>query len=86
MGWFGGGSSDDAATSSVGEKSFASDDTSNFASVAPSGGGSAASDLQHFGVGLQQQLLVQQVITDISDKAFLKCIQVSCFGGRLCVA
>lgn len=73
MGWFGGSSDNDTPQ----EKSFASDDGAAFASApvsAAAGGG--MNDIQSFGVGLQQQLLVQQVITDLSDRAFIKCIQV----------
>ena len=71
MGWFGG--SDSAPQG--GEKSFASDDLGgNFEPMSAPMGGGAASEFQQFSVGLQQQLLVQQAITDIADRAFMKCI------------
>ena len=38
----------------------------------PAGSSTALNDIQSFGVQLQQQILVQQVITDLAHKAFDK--------------
>ena len=38
------------------------------------GGGASASDFQQFTMAIQQQMVVQQAITDLTDKAFMKCI------------
>lgn len=73
MSWFGGGKKEPQS-----EKSFATDDSfgSSGGSMPISGGGGGAgmSDFQEFSVGLQQQLLVQQAITDMAERAFTKCI------------
>jgi hypothetical protein len=75
MSWFGGGSQKEER-----EKSFASTDTDGFdagdnmLSLGGSDNGGGASEFQQFSMGLQQQLIIQQVITDLSDKAFLKCV------------
>lgn len=81
MGWFGGGS-DNNEEGSAQEKGFSElggggaptfdSSTNQYAS----GGGGAASgmqEFQEFSVRLQQQVLVQQVITDLTLKAFEKC-------------
>jgi len=77
MGWFGGGSTEEPS-----EKVFGnSDDMQQPTSMmmppgsAPAGaGGSGLSEFQEFSMALQQQLVVQQVITELSNKAFQKCI------------
>jgi len=38
------------------------------------GGGGGLSEFQEFSMAIQQQMVVQQAITDLSDRAFLKCI------------
>jgi Tim10/DDP family zinc finger len=75
MGWFS-GSSDDAPPST---QSF--DDTAGFsggdAGHAPMGGGGGGmtqSDMQQFAANLQQQALVQAIITDITTEAVKKCL------------
>lgn len=76
MGWFGGNDSDTGSSVGGGpaEKSFSSADmassldTTAAASSSFSQGG--ASEFQQFSMALQQQMLVQNVITELSDKAF----------------
>lgn len=76
MGWFGGGS-DDNSSSSMGEKGFMDSghhhDMDHSMSLG-AGGGASPSDFQQFSMAIQQQMVVQQAITDLSDKAFVKCI------------
>ena len=57
------------------ETSFAGAGASNFSSSAPSsmpaaGGG----ELQQFSMALRQQIIVQQVISNLTDVSFEKCI------------
>lgn len=79
MSWFGGGSKKEEPA----EKSFLGDlDATHDSHVPISGGGgggagSAMAEIQQFGAALQQQILVQQAITDMSDRAFVKCITSS---------
>jgi hypothetical protein len=83
MGWFGGGSSSDSSNheSPSSERGFSELGGGSASFDSPSfgggGGGSAASsgmqEFQDFSVQLQQQVLVQTVITDLSHKAFEKC-------------
>jgi len=79
MSWFGGGKKKTEPM----EKGFA--DTGDFgaassfdASSSPLGGGGGAgggmAEFQQFSMAIQQQVLVQQAITDLSDRAFQKCI------------
>jgi len=86
MGWFGGGSSktDTSSSSSATASDFSLEEgsfgTTNFASSGSSSlmstsGGSAVAELQQFSVALQQQMLVQAVITDLCDASFARCIQ-----------
>lgn len=81
MGWFGGGSNEEVPQ----EKGF-SDGMGGAADfggggdnmyAAGSGGGGGMSDIQQFGLALQQSILIQQVITDLSQKAFEKCCSSS---------
>jgi Tim10/DDP family zinc finger len=80
MSWFGGGRKDEEPT----EKSFAGDSHS-FAGGGDSvgmsslgggsgSGGNAMAEIQQFGIQLQSQMLIQQAITEMSDRAFIKCI------------
>ena len=79
MGWFGGGGSSEPESSS--EKGFSdlsaggySPDTSSSPNMYSGGGGSSGlSEFQEFSVNLQQQVLIQQVITELAHKAFEKC-------------
>jgi hypothetical protein len=89
MGWFGG--SDDSSSSSSGGAERGYMDTSSammpdhsaMDSMSLGGGGSAsATDIQQFGMAIQQQMMVQQVITELTDKAFMKCI-TQCKDGHL---
>ena len=82
MSWFGGGNKKDESDSTS-ERGY-SDLGSNSASYASSpnmyGGSTSGSssssglqEFQEFSVALQQQVLVQTVITDLTHKAFGKC-------------
>jgi Tim10/DDP family zinc finger len=78
MSWFGGGSKKESTESSYsssmdqhGLGGFDSVDQSNMSS---GDGDGATLEFQQFSMGLQQQLLVQTVITDLSDQAFTKCL------------
>mmetsp|Transcript_23754 Transcript_23754/g.34642 ORF Transcript_23754/g.34642 Transcript_23754/m.34642 type:complete len:129 (+) Transcript_23754:75-461(+) len=79
MGWFGGGSSDSQPET----KDFSSlDESASFPSESPNyasspvggGGGGAAAEIQQFGQALQQQVLVQQVVTNLTQTAFENCV------------
>jgi len=89
MGWFGGGSDDSSkTTTSPASKDFTSTDEAAFsnsmsspggsystsASVGGGGGGSAVEELQAFSMQLQEQLLVQQAIQQMTSMGFDKCI------------
>jgi len=78
--WFGGGDSKEDPS----EKSFASDDHVALGETSGNmlAGGGGASEFQQFSMGLQQQLMVQTVITDLTDRAFIKCI-TSCKDSKL---
>jgi hypothetical protein len=43
-------------------------------SFSSSSGGGAAAEIQQFGAAIQQQMLIQHTITNLSDKAFEACI------------
>jgi Tim10/DDP family zinc finger len=79
MGWFGGGSSSDSSSHepSSSERGFSELGGGSASFDSPSFGGGAANsgmqEFQEFSVQLQQQVLVQTVITDLSHKAFEKC-------------
>lgn len=75
MSWWGGSKEEPK------EKGFVADDANAFhgsdiGGGASYGGGGAGglSEFQQFSIGLQQQMVVQQAITDLSDRAFQKCI------------
>lgn len=80
MSWWGSGS--DSDKSSETPKDFTSSDEASFGSGggAPAsyngggGGGSSANEMQQFSVQLQQSVLVQTIITNLTDTAFEKCI------------
>ena len=71
------GSSDNDKASD-GPKDFTSSDEASFdaSGGAPGGygGGGGAMEMQQFSVALQQSVLVQTIITNLSDTAFAKCI------------
>mmetsp|Transcript_15580 Transcript_15580/g.25243 ORF Transcript_15580/g.25243 Transcript_15580/m.25243 type:complete len:128 (-) Transcript_15580:66-449(-) len=80
MPWWGGGS-DDSSSASAATKDFTSDDATSagygaseniMTSGIGSGGGMA--ELQQASMVLQQQMLVQQVIADLTDKSYEKCV------------
>jgi hypothetical protein len=74
MSWWGGGSKEESKP-----KDFTSGDESDFAEStnimsASGGGGSGAQELQQASIIIQQQLLVQQVINDLADRSYEKCV------------
>jgi Tim10/DDP family zinc finger len=75
MGWFDGGGSSDS-TSSSSEAAYG-DSSSSFSPGSYSGGGgggsSGLSEFQEFSLQLQQQMVIQQVMTELAQKAFDKC-------------
>lgn len=78
MSWFGGGNKKEEPA----EKSFLADggaDLGGHDAHVPlgGGGGNAMQEIQQFGAALQQQILIQQVITEMSDRAFTKCVSSS---------
>ena len=72
------GSSNNDNKASDGPKDFTSSEDASFDSSAfgDSGGGGSvgAMEMQEFSVALQQSVLVQTIITSLSDTAFQKCI------------
>jgi len=75
MSWWGGGSKEESTASNqdftLGDEShFSSDSSANIMS----GGGTGAQELQQASVMIQQQMIVQQVINDLSDRSYEKCI------------
>jgi len=83
MGWFGGGGDSEAPS----EKGFSDTAGAGFSEspnmYASGGGGGGMSEFQEFSLNLQQQVLVQQVITELSHKAFEKCCATSTRDGAL---
>jgi Tim10/DDP family zinc finger len=87
MGWFGGGNntnesplhesgfSDDHHNNSSSSSLYSSSQSNMYGSDPMSGsaGSSGLQEFQEFSVALQQQVLVQAVITDLTHKAFDKC-------------
>ena len=81
MGWFGGGSGSSESTSEKGfsdlgaGSSFAPDPSSSSPNMygSSSGSNNGLAEFQEFSVNLQQQVLIQTVITELSHKAFKKC-------------
>lgn len=75
MSWFGGGSKKEATE----EKGFLDSDEAQFNSSVLSGGGAGAgggglAEFQEFSMAIQQQMVIQQAITELCDKSFQKCI------------
>ena len=77
------GSSGSSDSGQTGSKDFSGDDVSDFDNHIPLssgfsssslGGEGSLSEMQQFAVMLQQQVLVQQVINKLTDKAFEKCV------------
>jgi len=77
MSWFGGGKKEEAPT----EKGFSDGsigmDTPASPSMMGGGGGSSTADFQQFSMALQQQMLIQQVVSDLSHRVFMKCVTES---------
>ena len=79
MSWWGGSKDEDP----VEEKGFSDgaaasfDSSPNLMASGGGGGGGGAAEFQQFSMALQQQMLVQQVITDLAHKAFTKCVSSS---------
>jgi hypothetical protein len=73
MGWFGGGS-DEPSSSGGGSEGYHMDSPDMSLDASLSGGGASAGDFQQFSMAIQQQMVVQQAITDLCDKAFGKCV------------
>lgn len=68
-------SSDEAAFSTSGSSSMSSSSyPSSSVGGAGGGGGAAAAEMQQFIGAIQEQLIIQETIGAISDKAFEKCI------------
>ncbi|GKY94979.1 hypothetical protein MPSEU_000462500 [Mayamaea pseudoterrestris] len=80
MGWFGGGSDDTSSSSSGAEKGFMDSSSSlhnmdhHSSGMDNMGGGASTSDFEQFSMAIQQQMVVQQAITELTEKAFAKCI------------
>mmetsp|Transcript_23967 Transcript_23967/g.39647 ORF Transcript_23967/g.39647 Transcript_23967/m.39647 type:complete len:129 (-) Transcript_23967:3161-3547(-) len=80
MSWWGSGGD----KASEAPKDFTSADDASFGGGAPGGGyggggggggaGSSTAEMQQFSVQLQQSVMVQTIITNLSDTAFEKCI------------
>jgi hypothetical protein len=78
MGWFGGGSDNANEAPSSASKDFTSDDVAAFGggggNMMSSPGEASGEQMSHFAQTLQQQVIIQQVITSLTDTAFAKCI------------
>jgi hypothetical protein len=73
--WFGGGSKKEADSPEIG---FSDDSHQSFGGDGGfSGSSSSMADFQQFSVALQQQIMVQTVITELTHKAFIKCCSTS---------
>jgi hypothetical protein len=78
MSWFGGGSKKESTQ----EKGFLDSDEAQFNSSVLSGGGAGGggagagglAEFQEFSMAIQQQMVIQQAITEMCDKSFQKCI------------
>lgn len=68
------GGSNDSNKSSAPKDFSSSDESFAASSMSSPAGTSSVSDFQQFSVNLQQQVLVQTIITNLSDTAFEKCI------------
>jgi hypothetical protein len=79
MSWFGGGSKDDGSSGAGGKDFTNPSETAGFggsSNFAPSSNSasSAVAELQQASIMLQQQMLVQQVINDLTDRGYEKCV------------
>jgi hypothetical protein len=83
MGWFGGGNDKTNEAPSSASRDFTSDDVAAFGGGGGGGGGgntmsspggASGEEMSHFAQNLQQQVIIQQVISSLSDTAFQKCI------------
>jgi hypothetical protein len=76
MGWFDGGGSSGSTSSPSSEAAYG-DSSHSFAPSSYGGGGGAGSsglsEFQEFSMQLQQQMVIQQVMTELAQKAFDKC-------------
>jgi hypothetical protein len=77
MSWFGGGSKKEPTQ----EKGFLDSDEAHFNASVMSGGaggggggGGGLAEFQEFSMAIQQQMIVQQAITEMCDKSFQKCV------------
>jgi hypothetical protein len=70
MAWWGGGSESGGQR----EADYSSHDEVSMAQSPADSGGGGMAEMQQMGMVLQQQLMVQQVINDLSDRAYEKCI------------
>ena len=80
MGWFGGERKDEEPVEALYGGGGLDDHSYDHAAspLAHNGGaGGGLAEFQQFSMGLQQQLMVQQVLTDLCDRAFTKCITSS---------
>ena len=85
MGWF---SSDEPAAPTAsyddtGGSSFSSGDAGFASASGGGGGGMSATDMQQFAANIQQQALVQGIITDITEQALEKCLTGTPKDGKL---
>lgn len=75
MGWFGGGSDKSEEAPSSASRDFTSDDVAAFGgNGGTSVGGATGEEMSYFAQKLQQQVIIQQVITQLADVSFTKCI------------
>lgn len=83
MSWFGGGKKEEEGHQ---EKGFLDSADSSFSagsvdasSLGGGGGGMGGglSEFQQFSMAIQEQMVVQQAITDLSDRSFIKCVTSS---------
>jgi hypothetical protein len=76
-GWWGSGDSSSDSSGSA-PKDFSYQEESGYSEgsnmMAQGGGGSGVQEMQQASMALQQQLMVQQVINDLSDRAYEKCV------------
>ena len=77
--WFGGSGSSDRNTKDTGPKDFSSSEEQSYPTASNmmnpmGGGGGALQELQQFQIMIQQSLLVQEVIGELTELSFEKCI------------
>ena len=93
MPWWGGGDDSASSSSSSGTTDFTSADDAalshgsggNMMSSGGGGGGGSTGlqEMQQMSLILQQQMIVQQVINDLSDRAYTQCITSKPSSGTL---